>query len=810
MATEGWYTFGNHFHWVGMQWLWGTGVIGRSIDDMLVFIERTGSPGNINFDSNAYEKLASEDPAALDRLRGAIADGRVEVVGGTFGQPYGLFHHGESAVRQLSYGVRSAQRVLGVRPVSFWEEEFCFFPQLPQLLQRSGYRYASLFFQWTWHTPELPKETAPAIRWQGVDGSEVLALPRNDLNLHQWPEDVAALVASGRIQEAGIPVVQQWLELLPSPDWMCRSELVVPGVQHLFESSGVDFRTGTLSTVLDALEPHAQPRRYGMDEVFHGMSIGKNGNLHHRRSAEAEHTLLAAEAFSVLAGDLGRPYAHWGKYPAWELEEGWRELLAFQAHDNDECEGLNGHVGYLGLDRGVGLGAHVLHRTLVHLANTTVEVGERIVANPLGWARDAVVDGRRGILAPFGTTPVAAFDGPAVPAVAVHRDGGEIVLEREGFQVRIDAGDGSVTSVGPRRFAAGTGRLEWRRNGVRERFTVTGVRIDGSIVAVDCAAGDAVVTLRYRLADEIDALDLSVSGDLGDGPDRRYHASLVLLLLPESEIVTLRHDTPYAVGAIEARNERSRKYPTGAWMTSPQEFETVHDVFTGLQFVDLLDDDGSGLLWAHDGAQGFHRVDGGIAGVLSMRDPWDEDHFVSALSAAVRLIPHGAERDSWRWRRAQEFLRPPMVATAQPTIKPRIEGLAGHRLAGFEVDATAGSAVTAMYRDSDSAAGATQGHANHLARQPVILRVVELDGEGSPLRIRFDRAPLRAWRCSPLGEVESVLDVVGIDVTVDLAPHEIATIAVEFPAAPGEERTLDGDRSIWATVHHDAPTERDH
>src|SRR3954451_7853955 len=324
---EGWYTFGNHFHWVGMQWLWGNGVLARSVDDMLTFIEETGAPGNINFDSNGYEKLASEEPAAVDKLRAAIEEGRVEVVGSSFGQPYALFHHGESAVRQLTYGLRSAARVLGVRPRSFWEEEFYFFPQLPQLLKDTGYRYASLFFQWTWHTPEVPKETVPSIRWTGIDGSQVLTLPRSELNLHQWPEDVEELIGSGKLAVPSVPVVQQWLELLPSPEWMCRSELVVPGVRSLFTTSGIDFRPGTLSTVLDAVAHLAEDRAYAMDDVFHGMSLGKNGNLHHQTSMRAENTLLAAEAFSVIAGNLGRPYPHWGKYPAWELEEGWRELL---------------------------------------------------------------------------------------------------------------------------------------------------------------------------------------------------------------------------------------------------------------------------------------------------------------------------------------------------------------------------------------------------------------------------------------------------------------------------------------------------
>lgn len=807
MREHGWYTFGNHFHWVGMQWLWGTGILGRSVDDMLAFIEQTGSPGNINFDSNGYEHLASEDPAALAKLRTALEDGRVEVVGGTFGQPYGLFHHGESAVRQIAYGVRTSQRVLGVRPRSFWEEEFCFFPQLPQLLSASGYEFASLFFQWTWHTPELPMETVPAVRWIGVDGSELLTLPRSELNLHQWPEDVAALLDSGNLAVPAVPVVQQWFEFLPSPDWMCRSELVVPGVQNLFDNSGLTFRTGTLSTVLTDLAEIAEERHYTMDQTFHGMSIGKNGNRHHRLSRIAEHTLLAAETFSVVAGDLGRPYAHWNKYPAWELEEGWRELLAFQAHDNDECEGLNGHIGYLGLQRGVGLGRHVLDRTLTHLANTLVETGGEVVANPVGWERDSVVDGHLVTLPAFAVTALADLKGtPVTPTVSVCRDDA-IVLERAGFAIEIDSATGVVSRISDRMLSEGIGGLEWVREGVHEQWPMIDLQVETDAVRVTRAVGNASAEAVFRIAPEVDALDVSITGTLASGPDGRYHSSLVTALVPQSPIAALRHDTPFAVGEIKARNSWSRKYPTGAWMTSPQEFETVHNVFTGLQFIDLLDIDGAGLLWIHDGAQAFHRVGEGVANVLSMRDPWDEDHYVSDLVYSARIIPHGPATDRWRWTRAQEFTRPVEHARAVLTITAAIEGQRGRVLAPLRVEQSGGSVVTAVFRDSDFAATGFPGHVNHLATQPVLIRVVELDGDADVVRLILPRTPLAAWRCTPLGEAIEPIQPEHEVINIELRAHEIATIAVSFAPAPGDERTLDGDRSTWATIHHDAPTD---
>ena len=67
------YTFGNHMHWVDMQWLWGYDVLPGSVDDMLAYCRATGVKGNINFDGIGYEKLASESPEHIAILRDAIA-----------------------------------------------------------------------------------------------------------------------------------------------------------------------------------------------------------------------------------------------------------------------------------------------------------------------------------------------------------------------------------------------------------------------------------------------------------------------------------------------------------------------------------------------------------------------------------------------------------------------------------------------------------------------------------------------------------------------------------------------------------------
>ncbi|MEV4534356.1 hypothetical protein AB0J82_11055 [Asanoa sp. NPDC049518] len=788
MSRPVWYTFGNHFHWVDMQWLWGYGVLGASVRDMLAFTAATGARGNLNVDGVGFERMAAEEPEALAVLRGAVADGTVEIVGASYGQPYPLFHHGESAVRQLTYGIRAVQRLLGVRPVSFWEEEFSFYPQLPQLLADTGYRYASLFFQWTWHTPHVPVEDAPAIRWEGLDGTRILSTPRGPLNLHQWPEDFAALRANPLLAESPAPVIQQWLELLPSTDWMCRSELLLDGMKELLATPGFDVRFGTLSEVLDAVGTDAPVRAYTMDDVFHGMSLGKNGDRGHRRSRETEQVLLSGESLSVLAGRLGRPYPHWDVYPVWELEEGWRELLAFQHHDNDECEGLCGHVGYAGLERGHALGRAVLDRTVAHLA---ARVGRTVVVNPLGWERSAVVSGRRVTVPALGWTVLA---GTAAPAVTVEESDDAVTLRRGDFAVTVDRRRGVVARIdtldcGP----SGVGGL--RRAEVS--YTPVSVDLEGDrvLVRLGSPAGDEI-QLTVALAPELDAVDLSFDSDAIAPPDGRHHASLMTLVEPDLDVRTVLHDTPYAVTPVTGRGRYQRKYPTGDWMTSHQEFEEIVDPFTGLQLVDLLDADGAGLLWLHDGSQGFLRAETGFWNVLSMRDPWDEEQFSAELHARVRLVPHQGLDSATRWRLAQEFTRPVLVAGADRTDgdQPPVYSL-------LRLDGLPGAVVTAVYRETGYAGTGLPGHATARLDRPVLVRLVEFAGVAGEAELVVSGTVAGAWRASTLGELREVLPVAGSRVTVTLRPFEITTVVLDLVEAGKQSRDLDAHREVWATVH---------
>jgi len=815
------YTFGNHMHWVDMEWLWGYHVLPGSVRDMIRLCQEAGVKGCVNFDGIGYEKLAVENPSAFAELREAIQSGLIEVVGASYGQPYGLFHGGESNIRQRVYGIRTCMRLFGVRPRTFWEEEFDFFPQLPQILAGCGFTGASLYFQWTWHTPEIPREEVPVILWEGLDGTRLPTATRNRLNLHQWPEDMDILLkelvdgiesarktaralhrAEGEgmidrddiedtaitIAEGPKPLILQWLELMPSPDWMCRSEVILPKLRELLNDDRFDIERLTLGEYLTANKDNAPVRSYGMDDVWHGMTLGKNSDGMRGLSRDTERRLLAAEWLATTLSLFGRPYRQWDVYPTWELEEGWRHLLMAQHHDNDECEGLCGRVG----------------RTHYHAAGSFAHGVQR---------QQQRGSGKYEIGHPFSWKPYdeVAIRGDRPISVKVEN------IDAEGKYL---AGF-SISEVNP------------TPGGWMKQYEVE-------------HQGHPALNVNFTY-DQRPEPGLNESIQLEFKSDRPF------------KILT---DQPYSVVEVNPTGSWPKKYPSGDWMTSEQWFETVDRPFTSLGLVDLVFEDGSGLLILHKTAQQWFKVDDGVRCVLSAYDPWDEDYYEPNYTT-LTFLPHGPMSNSDRWRLAHgQTHRPLMASFPVPTFSP------------VQVHA-ANVVATAFYREIEEFAGrGLDSYAGHGMGYPFILRLVEFDGIGGDVEVTLPGPIAKAVKTnlmgerasesqpslsadvtspqfpsvtgpllqgegeatSPVGQVgepkrtgwgdahppalpdlpikpgdprallatPEELAPFGIraeTITVPMRPYEIATIYLDLVPGRKQSRDLDAKREVWATVH---------
>jgi len=821
------YTFGNHKHWVDMVWNWGEFVLPASVRDMLFLMDETGAKGNVNFDVVGYEQLAITDPEAFELLKQAVREGRAEIVGASYGQPYGLFCGGEANVRQLVMGVLACEKLFGVRPVTWWEEEFDFFPQLPQLLRQCGFEYGCLFFQWTWHTPHVPIEKVSRARWRGLDGSEIVVAPKTDLCLHQWPEDFEQGLRHEAVVQMDDPLIIQWLELLPTPDWMCRAELIAPQMKRIAAQSGLNIRWVTLGEFLSEAKGDEPVMQYTLDDVFHGMSIGKNGDLVRYLSKQAENQLLSAESMALVSGMLGRPYAQWDVYPEWEIRQAWRNLLLAQHHDVDECEGLCGDTGKLYYRDSLELSRMVLDRNLKHIAGRVSGDAEVVVLNPLGWAqsgvatttvptarvKSAIADDsgdtwpvqvvatngeQTTICFPVSDVPSIGYrayrfvqgDTTTAPQVTVTETGEAVQLVHPHVAVRIDRRTGAITSLRSVSEGAEFVREDVPLNALHIPFGgrvyrslqgVRSVRVEhsGPVLASVLVEGElgevAQFWSRIRLSALSAAVDVQTRLRFRQRPEPSMMRSLQTDIAAQLERTEIWHDHPFAVTPVRAEGVYRKKYPTGDWMTSPQFFEEIVHPFTGLNFI-FLTDGTRGLQYLHAGNQGFLRDGDIVRNILFMYDAWDEEKWVPEvqLRYGFRIWDKMPSRDTLL-REANVFLRPVIAIYRDHADEPQLP--ASMSFLQVEGDVV----LSAFYREGEWC----------------VLRAFEVNGKPTEARFTFYGAVEKAEQVNMLLRDPTPLRIEGSTVNVSFKPHEIITVRLLLERARKQYRPLDDYRSVW-------------
>ena len=137
-------TLANHWSYIGIGWQLG---IESNVLSAMDAMEMADRPPHVktglNLDARAYEFMAEKFPEVAERLKKYLAAGKVELIGGSYGQPLGTMYSGESNIRQIVYGRETIRKALGYEMSTFLEEEEFTHPQIPQILVGAGYRYAS-------------------------------------------------------------------------------------------------------------------------------------------------------------------------------------------------------------------------------------------------------------------------------------------------------------------------------------------------------------------------------------------------------------------------------------------------------------------------------------------------------------------------------------------------------------------------------------------------------------------------------------------------------------------------------------------
>jgi alpha-mannosidase len=376
-------------------------------------------------------------------IRGLLADGRLELVGGTYNEPNTNLTSAETTIRNAVYGMGFQRDVLGADPRSAWMlDAFGHDPGFPGLMASAGLTSSSWargpFHQWG--PGDNTRMQFPAeFEWLSPDGSGLLtAYMANHYGagwtLHTTPDLEAALRAAH----------EQFLMLAAVA--ATRNVMLPVGSDHVIPARWVTdvhrewnkryvwprFVTAIPREFFDAVRAEAacaggagagarfwiMPQTRDMNPVYTGKDVSYIDTKQAQRAGET--VVLEAERLATLAWLRGAPY------PAESLDKAWRQL-AYGAH-HDAITGTESDQVYLDLLAGWReawqRGDSARSDAIDFIVGGTAGTGDReqgvTVVNGLARERDGMVT----VTVPLGSPGTGWLEvrdpetGAAVPALA--------------------------------------------------------------------------------------------------------------------------------------------------------------------------------------------------------------------------------------------------------------------------------------------------------------------------------------------------------------------------------------------------------
>lgn len=371
-------------------------------------------------------------PEDRDLIRRLLAEGRLELMGGTYNEPNTNLTGAETTIRNVVYGLGFQRDVVGGDPATAWQlDAFGHDPQFPGLMADAGLTSSSWargpFHQWGPMMRVAGDVTTDAsgmqfpseFEWISPSGRGLLTSYMPAHYSAGWWMDSAATLADAeeavlRLLRLMRPAAATRHVMLPvgtdySPpnkwltdihrDW--NSRYVWP---RLICSLPRDF-FAAVRAELTALSPQTRD----MNPIYTGKDVSYIDTKQAQRVVE--NLLVDAEKWATLASLHGR-----ARYPVEALDRAWR-LLVYGAH-HDAITGTESDQVYLDL-LGGWREAHDLaltvHRgALTHLgghADTTGPGRAVLVFNSSSWVRNdvaTVTTSEQGRLVDAAGTPVPA------------------------------------------------------------------------------------------------------------------------------------------------------------------------------------------------------------------------------------------------------------------------------------------------------------------------------------------------------------------------------------------------------------------
>ena len=508
-------------------------------------------------------------PSQRAYLRQLLADGRLELMGGTYNEANTNLTSAESTIRNAVYGSGYQRDVLGGDPATAWQlDVFGHDPQFPGMMADAGLTSSSWargpFHQWG--PQRAPGGNArmqfdSEFDWVAPSGRALLTSYMPNHYSAGWDLDHAATL--GEAEEQALELFGQLravagtknvllpvgTDYTPPNRWITdihrhwNARYVWPKFQIALPR---EFFAAVRAELAIGGGPVPQTR--DMNPVYTGKDVSYIDTKQAQR--DAENTLLSAEKLATVAALLG------ASYPAEAFDKAWRQLL-FGAH-HDGITGTESDQVYLDLLAGWREAAELAREGLDAAADTiAAHVDTRgpswnseavghitglavTVFNVLSWTRTDLVRVRFALPEPLHGLRLRDERGAEVPFVvdAAERDGsGRLVAGTLAF-VAAD-----VPGVGYRTFWL-VGAPDLPADSSWAPFDGTRIANADFVVGVDAGRGGAIDHLLDRpsgkallkageLANEVRAYDeYPTHPDYGEGP---WHLSPLGTVLSQAQ-----------------------------------------------------------------------------------------------------------------------------------------------------------------------------------------------------------------------------------------------------------------------------------
>ncbi|MEV7802829.1 NEW3 domain-containing protein [Microbispora sp. NPDC088329] len=343
-------------------------------------------------------------PEDREYLRRLLAEGRLEIVGGTYNEPNTNLTGLEATIRNIVHGIGFQRDVLGGEPATAWQlDAFGHDPQFPGLVAEAGLASSSWargpYHQWGpmlagggWGDPsvmQFPSE----FEWLSPSGRGVTThyMPAH-YSAGWWMDSAPGLEQAEAAVYALFTLLKKVAAtrnvLLPvGTDYTPPNKWVME-IQRDWNRRYVSprFVCGLPRDFFAAVREQGvrlTPQTRDMNPIYTGKDVSYIDTKQAQRHAETR--LADAEKFAAIGtATLGAPYPHAA------LDKAWRQI-AYGAH-HDGITGSESDQVYLDLTTGwreaYDLGGQVLDASLRRLGEGLTGVA---VWNPSSWPRTDLV-----------------------------------------------------------------------------------------------------------------------------------------------------------------------------------------------------------------------------------------------------------------------------------------------------------------------------------------------------------------------------------------------------------------------------------